>query len=649
MESAILARNLSKQFGDLTAVGGVSLEVRPAEIYGLVGPDGAGKTTTLRMLSSIMTPTSGTAEIVGYDVRTHSGQVKDNIAYMSQRFGLYEDLTVWENIRFYADLYGVPIRGRKERIEELLDFSAMRPFTGRRAGALSGGMKQKLQLVCALVHTPKVLLLDEPTNGVDPVSRRDFWRILYQLLARDVSILVSTAYLDEAERCNRVGLLSNGTLLAQGSPAEIKRLMRGAIVSIRSPQARKVQALLERSGSYEDVNVFGDTVHLVTQDEAAAGQQARSLLEREGLPFDEIRRQDPTLEDVFVRVLKESGEAEIRPWSSVSRSSFEDQAAGPTAPGRPAVEVEDLTRRFGGFTAVNRVSFSVPAGQIFGFLGPNGAGKSTVIRMLCGVLEPSEGRGEVLGFDIARQSEKIKEHIGYMSQKFSLYDDLTVEENIEFYGGIYSLTGKRLEDRKAWAMEMTGLMDHARSMTAVLSSGWKQRLAMACSILHEPPVIFLDEPTSGVDPVSRRRFWDLISTMAQAGVTVFVTTHYMEEAEYCDRLALIYRGNIVAMGTPTELKTQVMREAILDIHCPRPFEVMDAIAALPGVREVALFGSGLHAVVRDPDEAGRRIRQELADMGVPLENMEQVVPSMEDVFVALIEETDRRESGQGEG
>jgi ABC-2 type transport system ATP-binding protein len=649
MQPAILARNLIKQFGGLTAVDGVSLEVRPAEIYGLVGPDGAGKTTTLRMLSSIMTPTSGTAEIAGYDVQTQSGQVKDNIAYMSQRFGLYEDLTVWENVNFYADLYGVPARGRKERIEDLLDFSSMRPFKGRRAGALSGGMKQKLQLVCALVHTPKVLLLDEPTNGVDPVSRRDFWRILYRLLARDVAILVSTAYLDEAERCNRVGLLSNGSLLAQGSPAEIKRLMKGAIVSIRSSQARRVQTLMEESGSYEDVNTFGDTVHLVTQDEAAAGQQAKVLLESEGLPFDEISRQEPSLEDVFVRVLKETGEAGVRPWSSESRSGFHDQAAGLTAPGRPAVEVEDLTRRFGSFTAVNRVSFSVPAGQIFGFLGPNGAGKSTVIRMLCGVLEPSEGRGEVLGFDIARQPEKIKEHIGYMSQRFSLYDDLTVVENIEFYGGIYSLAGKRLEERKAWAMEMTGLADHARSMTRVLSSGWKQRLAMACSILHEPPVIFLDEPTSGVDPVSRRRFWDLISAMAEAGVTVFVTTHYMEEAEYCDRLALIYRGNIVAMGTPTELKTRVMREAILDIHCLRPFEVMDSIAELPGVREVALFGSGLHAVVRDPEEAGQRIRQEFERLDVPLERMEQVVPSMEDVFVALIEETDRRESGQGEG
>lgn len=649
MEPAILARNLIKQFGGLTAVGGVSLEVGPAEIYGLVGPDGAGKTTTLRMLSSIMTPTSGTVKIAGYDVQTQPGQVKDNITYMSRRFGLYEDLTVWENINFYADLYGVSARGRKGRIEELLDFSAMRPFKARKAGALSGGMKQKLQLVCALVHTPKVLLLDEPTNGVDPVSRRDFWRILYQLLARDVAILVSTAYLDEAERCNRVGLLNSGTLLAQGSPAEIKGLMKAAIVSIRSPQARKVQALMEKSGLYEDVNVFGEEVHLVTQDEAAASQQAQALLEREGLQFDEIRRQEPSLEDVFVRVLRETGKAGISPWSAVSRAGFHDQASGPKAPGRPAVEVKDLTRRFGSFTAVNRVSFSVPAGRIFGFLGPNGAGKSTVIRMLCGVLEPSEGQGEVLGFDIARQPEKIKEHIGYMSQKFSLYDDLSVEENIEFYAGIYSLTGKRLQERKTWAMDMTGLTDHARSMTRVLSSGWKQRLAMACSILHEPPVIFLDEPTSGVDPISRRRFWDLISTMAQTGVTVFVTTHYMEEAEYCDRLALIYQGNIVALGTPAELKTKVMREAILDIRCPRPFAIMDAIAALPGVREVALFGSGLHAVVRDPDEAGRRIRMELERLGVSLERMEQVVPSMEDVFVALIEETDRKESAKGEG
>jgi ABC-2 type transport system ATP-binding protein len=642
MEPAILASSLHKSFGDLEAVRGLSLQVMPGEIYGLVGPDGAGKTTALRMLGGIMAPTSGTARIAGHDVRDRPELVKDSTAYMSQRFGLYEDLTVWENVGFYADLYGVPRKGRRERIEELLSFSAMAPFRARRAGALSGGMKQKLQLMCALVHTPRVLLLDEPTNGVDPVSRRDFWHILYQLLARDVAILVSTAYLDEAERCTRVGLLHQGSLLAQGSPDEVRRLMEGSVVSIRSPISRRIRALLQESGLAGDVTVFGDTVHISTRDEHALVREVESILNREGAPYDEIRTQAPSLEDVFVHMLRQAGEQGSKPWEFVSRAeSTQPREAHLEI---PAVEVEDLTRRFGAFTAVDRVSFSVPRGEIFGFLGPNGAGKSTVIRMLCGVLEPSGGRGTVMGLDIAARPEEIKSRIGYMSQKFSLYGDLTVEENLEFYGGIYSLTGRRLQERKEWALENTGLKHHARSMTSVLSSGWKQRLAMACAVLHEPPVIFLDEPTSGVDPISRRRFWDLIASMAESGVTVFVTTHYMEEAEYCDRLALIYRGRIIAMGTPAELKTRTMHEAVIEIQCPDPSSVLDRVSSLPGIRDAALFGSGLHAVADDPKEAMERIRRELEHAGMPIERMEQVSPGMEDVFVALIEQTGRGES-----
>jgi len=426
MEPAIAAMDLTKSFGDISAVNGISLEVNPAEIYGLVGPDGAGKTTTLRMLSSIMPPTSGTAKIAGFDVQTQPELVKANLAYMSQRFGLYQDLTVWENVNFYADLYGVPVKERKEKIEELLDFSSMMPFKKRTAGALSGGMKQKLQLVCALIHTPKVLLLDEPTNGVDPVSRRDFWRILYKLLAQNVSILVSTAYLDEAERCGRVGLLDNGRLLAQGSPGEIKKLMRGIVFSIRSPQTRKVRDALERSGRYDDVNVFGDVVHVVSGHGPDTEEQIGALLKREGLAYNDIRLRKPSLEDVFVSVLQDSGAGGEKPWSSRDLTGIQSREARRPGKGGPAVEVEGLTKRFGGFTAVNRVSFVVPEGQIFGFLGPNGAGKSTVIRMLCGVLVPSEGNGKVLGYDIASQPELIKAKIGYMSQKFSLYEDLTV-------------------------------------------------------------------------------------------------------------------------------------------------------------------------------------------------------------------------------
>jgi ABC-2 type transport system ATP-binding protein len=571
---SIEARNLTKQFGTLTAVDNISFQVQKGEIFGIVGPDGAGKTTTLRMLASIMDPDSGTASIAGFDTRTAPFVVKENLAYMSQRFGLYPDLTVAENISFYADLYGMPKKGRETRIAELLGFSHMQPFKKRKARDLSGGMKQKLQLVCALIHTPAVLLLDEPTNGVDPVSRRDFWRILYQIVKQRGSILVTTAYLDEAERCDRIGLLDQGKLQATGSPHDIKQLMNGKVLTIRSPDARKINKLLQKGLNSFNVNVFGDTVHIVCQQIEETKGKSLELIRAEGLKVDEIKEAQPSLEDVFISMMSKDNKPDSHPAVPSGETPFlpADSGLNPfEAPGhRPAripsetaVRVDHLTRVFGSFTAVDDLSFQVPKGEIFGFLGPNGAGKSTTIRMLCGLLTPSSGTGFVADYDIRIQAEQIKQHIGYMSQKFSLYEDLTVEENIQFYGGIYGLKGPAMKKRKAWAMEMAGLTDHGKSLTTVLSIGWKQRLALACAILHEPPILFLDEPTSGVDPLSRRRFWDLIYDMADQGITVFVTTHYMEEAEYCDRIALIYKGRMIAMGTPMELKTRYMHEQIL--------------------------------------------------------------------------------------
>ena len=306
-----------------------------------------------------------------------------------------------------------------------------------------------------------------------------------------------------------------------------------------------------------------------------------------------------------------------------------------------AVTVSNLTRRFGDFVAVDAVSFEVAKGEIFGFLGPNGSGKSTTIRMLTGILAPSEGSGTVVGFDVMKQPEQIKAHIGYMSQKFSLYEDLTVEENIDFYGGIYRIPTKTREKRKDWVIEMAGLQDHRHSRTAILSGGWKQRLALGCAVLHEPPIIFLDEPTSGVDPLSRRRFWDLIYELSEKGVTVFVTTHYMEEAEYCDRLGLIHRGELIAVGTPEELKTRLMQEEVLNVQCERPQDAIEMLEALNSVKEVALFGNGLHVVAPDADAASRDIRTALVEAGLRIDLIEPIKPSMEDVFVSLVEARDR--------
>ena len=313
-----------------------------------------------------------------------------------------------------------------------------------------------------------------------------------------------------------------------------------------------------------------------------------------------------------------------------------------------AVVVKDLEKAFGSFMAVNRVSFKVTRGEIFGFLGPNGAGKSTTIRMLCGILAPSGGSGKVAGFDILNESEKIKAHIGYMSQRFSLYEDLTVEENLNFYGGIYNIPESREKERKEWVIEMAGLKDHRQMRTALLSGGWKQRLALGCAILHEPPIIFLDEPTSGVDPISRRQFWELIYELSGKGVTVFVTTHYMDEAEYCDRIGLIYRGELIALGTPESLKTRMMAEEVLDLQCDRPQEAMALIETLGGVKEAALFGRGLHVIVDQAEEAGPNIRKALSEHHFEVFRLEKIIPTLEDVFVSLIEARDRLEQPQQE-
>ena len=641
---AIAAEGLTKKFAELTAVSGLCLTVYPGEIFGLVGPDGAGKTTTLRMLATIMNADSGKARIAGFDTAEEAASVKDHLAYMSQKFGLYQDLTVGENIDFYADLYGMSRHGRQARIAELLDFSHMRPFIDRRAGNLSGGMKQKLQLVCALIHTPKVLLLDEPTNGVDPVSRRDFWRILHRLRADRVAMLITTAYLDEAERCDRVGLIDKGKLMATGTPDEIKKLMNGRIYAIRSNKARQIVDQLRGNPMAKSINLFGDTVHLVCDGEQDTELKIAGLLDRGQLQYEQIRETQPSLEDIFVSLLGNDDQAA----HAVDQNRF--VAAGKSGKGEElAVQVDHLTKKFGSFIAVDDVSFQVKKGEIFGFLGPNGAGKSTTIRMLCGLLSPTSGSGTVGGFDIMRDAERIKLHIGYMSQKFSLYEDLTVTENIGFYGGIYGLAGSRLENRRQWALEMAGLQEHRKSLTAILSGGWKQCLALACAILHEPPIIFLDEPTSGVDPLSRRRFWDLIYAMADQGITIFVTTHYMEEAEYCDRVALIYGGRMIASGSPLELKTTAMQDRIIDLRCPDPQALIAPLKELPEIRDASLFGSGLHLVTPDADLAMAAANRLLTSRGLTGVSMEAIIPSMEDVFISLIEAVDRQNGNNQAG
>ncbi|ADD67588.1 ABC transporter related protein [Denitrovibrio acetiphilus DSM 12809] len=620
---AVKAQSLTKNFAGLKAVNNVSINVPEGEIFGLIGPDGAGKTTLLRMLAGIMTPDSGEGFICGHSTIREQTEIKNKLAYMSQKFGLYQDLTVYENIKLYADLYGVKHSGLDKHIDNLLDFSYMRPFKDRRAGKLSGGMKQKLQLICALVHKPKVLLLDEPTNGVDPVSRRDFWRILYDLSADGVTIIVSTAYLDEAERCSEVALMNNGAIYAEGSPQDVIKDSNINILSIKTHTPKTDIAEIRTILPENDVHIFGDSIRVNALDR----EKTASLLKNKCDFIKSITNERPNLEDIFMSVQKyEDNTAHLL---TLASEGIKKKTGS-------SVSTNSITKRFGSFTAVNSVSIDVKYGEIYGFLGPNGAGKSTTIKMLCGLLIPTEGEGSVAGCNINTETEKIKTNIGYMSQKFSLYEDLKIYENIDFYGGIYGLSGKQLTKRREWALELSGLTERKRELTANLTGGWRQRLALACAILHSPSIVFLDEPTSGADPASRRLFWDIIGSLASSGVTVFVSTHYMEEAEYCDRLALIFRGNMIAEGTPEKLKTEYMQDSIINVKVEKPQLYIKEISKLPGVNNTALFGARLHVRTSSPEIAGSNIKNYFHNNNLPFES-NKIPPSMEDVFVSLID------------
>jgi ABC-2 type transport system ATP-binding protein len=640
--AAVAVRGLAKSYGARRAVGGLDFEVLPGELFGLVGPDGAGKTTTLRMLAGVLAPSGGDAEIDGVSVARDPEAVKPHLAYMSQRFGLYADLTVEENLDFYADLYRVPADERAERLARLYAFSNLEPFRDRLAGALSGGMKQKLGLSCALVHRPRVLLLDEPTFGVDPVSRRDLWRIVHEMVAQGVTAIVATAYLDEAERFDRVAFLDEGELLSLDSPQGLIASFPGELLEVRAADLGAARAAVERLAGVSGAASFGDRLHVAVDSAADRRAALEAALAEAGVGGAGVERVTPGLEDVFLERIARR-----------RRGSPAPPAAGPEAGSRqvrearggeaPAVEVEGLTRRFGAFVAVDGVSFSVAPGEVFGFLGPNGAGKTTLIKMLTGLLAPSAGWGRVAGLDVVGERPRIRESAGYMSQLFSLYGDLTVAENLGFFGGLYGVEPGRLERRKAWALAMAGLEGEQERLTRDLALGWKQRLALGCAVLHEPAVLFLDEPTSGVDPISRRRFWALIHQLAGAGTTVFVTTHYLEEAEYCHRLALMNRGRLIALDTPAALK-RATGEPHGELVVDRPLEALSALEAAAGVVRAALFGRALHVVLAGRDLGPEAIAGRLAELGprlaaagVRVASARPIEPSLEDVFVALVE------------
>ena len=466
--NAIEVNNISKHYGKVQALNNVSFSVKKGEVFGLIGPDGAGKTSMYRILCSLLLPDNGTAIVDGFDVVQQMKEIRKRIGYMPGKFSLYQDLTIEENLKFFATLFNTTIEENYDSIKAI--YSQIEKFKNRKAGALSGGMKQKLALCCSLIHQPSILFLDEPTTGVDPVSRKEFWEILAQLKERDITIVASTPYLDEVRSCERVAFLSEGTIKGIGTPNEI---------------------LTEFKDIFNPPSIVREGAHKIEKE----------------------------AENV--------------------------------------IEVEHLVKAFGSFHAVDDISFTVKKGEIFGFLGANGAGKTTAMHMLTGLNQPTSGTGRVVGFDIRTEYEQIKKHIGYMSQKFSLYEDLTVAENISLFAGIYGMQDDEISHKTDELLQRLNFSEHRNTLVSSLPLGWKQKLAFSVSIFHNPGIVFLDEPTGGVDPATRRQFWELIYDAAKRGITIFVTTHYMDEAEYCDRISIMVDGKIKALGTPKELKQKL--------------------------------------------------------------------------------------------
>ena len=466
--NAIEVNNISKHYGKVEVLNNVSFSVKKGEVFGLIGPDGAGKTSMYRILCSLLLPDNGTAIVDGFDVVQQMKEIRKRIGYMPGKFSLYQDLTIEENLKFFATLFNTTVEENYDSIKAI--YSQIEKFKNRKAGALSGGMKQKLALCCSLIHQPSILFLDEPTTGVDPVSRKEFWEILAQLKERNITIVASTPYLDEVRSCERVAFLSEGTIKGIGSPNEI---------------------LTEFKDIFNPPSIVREGAHKIEKE----------------------------AENV--------------------------------------IEVEHLVKAFGSFHAVDDISFTVKKGEIFGFLGANGAGKTTAMHMLTGLNQPTSGTGRVVDFDIRTEYEQIKKHIGYMSQKFSLYEDLTVAENISLFAGIYGMQDDEISHKTDELLQRLNFAEHRNTLVSSLPLGWKQKLAFSVSIFHNPGIVFLDEPTGGVDPATRRQFWELIYDAAKRGITIFVTTHYMDEAEYCDRISIMVDGKIKALGTPKELKQKL--------------------------------------------------------------------------------------------
>ncbi len=539
--TAIRLTHLTKKFSPSheIALNDISTEIPSGQIIGLVGPDGAGKTTLLRILSGLLKATSGTVEVLGYDPIKDEKLLHREIGYMPQRFGLYEDLTVIQNLKLYADLQGVEQKDKSDLFNKLLSFAGLADCTTRLAKDLSGGMKQKLAVACTLLKKPKLLLLDEPSVGVDPISRRELWKMIEELSKEHITIIWSTSYLDEAEKCHCVILLQEGRLIFSGPPDAFTKNVKGKALLLTPPQEKKRSLLTFLSQKKEviDCVIQGRSLRVILRENETIPAQE--------IPYDQCETKT-RFEDAFVQEL--TNQKKLISYHSPSDKNESGQFHD------VVIEVKNLSRNFNHFCAVDNMNFQVQKGEIFGLLGPNGAGKSTTFKMLCGLLKPTKGTTSVLGISLEDAPSKARSQIGYMAQKFSLYADLSVHQNLNFFAGIYPVPLLQKEKVIQETMRLFNLFEVSHVNAKDLSLGFKQRLSLACSLMHKPKILFLDEPTSGVDPITRREFWSLINQLVSEGMTVMITTHFMDEAEYCDRIGLINKGKLIMLGSPDELK-----------------------------------------------------------------------------------------------
>ena len=636
-EVAIRVRGLRKVYGQIEAVRGIDLDVNSGEIFGVIGPDGAGKTSVFQILGGVMQATSGEAIMLGRSTR----EARSYVGYLTQVFSLYHDLSVAENLRYVGELRRLSTREIDRRGRRYLSMFGMERFMDRLAGKLSGGMKQKLSLACALIIEPKILLLDEPTTGVDPVSRREFWDALADLSSQGITIVVATPYLDEAERCTHVALMHEGRIHQTGTPRELREGLGLQRLVVRASKLSQAEDLLDETGGIEDAQRFGDHLDVMVKEARAGEKLTRETLGKAGLEVEAVEVAAPTLENTFVTLLRQVGD-EVRSTPFPVKREFQKRP-----PDAIAIGARGLTKQFGDFTAVHNVNLEVRYGEVYGLLGANGAGKTTTIKMLCGLLEPSGGEAELAGKTGALRSAFVRERVGYMSQKFSLYDDLTIDENLDFFAGVYQVPLAERAEKKQWVLAFSGLKGRAKQITGSLPGGWKQRVAFGAAVMHEPSVLFLDEPTSGVDPPARRAFWKMINSFADRGMGILVTTHYLEEAEQCNRLGLLVAGELVAQGTPTGLKAD-QKGHVLELITDAPQRANNLLKGEIDRWRVSLFGDRLHVIVDEDAATGiRNITERLMSQGIHVSSAREQPYSLEDVFIAVVEKM-RKEGKVGE-